>query len=256
MPLIKVTSLDHPELRPYSSMRKSDELIVCDSEKVVTKLFNSGLEIVSLLGHEKYFANHPELFGKYSCYQAPKEILETIVGHRLHQSVMAIAKRPDYKTTAELQGPICILNGVTSPENVGNIIRSLTAFNIRSLLIDSKSASPYIRRAIRVSMGNIFQINVAYTTNLKKSISNLQTQKYNVIATANCDNAININRVNFQTKTAFVIGSEGHGIDPEIQTSCCQTVFIPITDDVLHLNAANAATIFSYECARQLNLVK
>ncbi len=255
MALKIIDHIDYPELQLYSSLRQDDNFIVCDSEKVVLKLLKSNLKIISLLGHEKFFAKHPQLKEQYNCYQAPKAVLEQIVGHRLHQSVMAIAQRPDYTSSSQLRGPICILNGVSSPENVGNIIRSLTAFNIRSLLIDHQTASPYLRRAIRVSMGNIFRINIAHTYDLITDLNHLKKCQYQIIATANHEQATTIHDLKFKPQTAFIIGSEGHGIASAIYPHCDLTAFIPITEDVLHLNAANAATIFSYEISKQLKLV-
>jgi tRNA G18 (ribose-2'-O)-methylase SpoU len=173
----------------------------------------------------------------------------------MHQCVMATAKRPPYLPLDKLDNTACILNGVTSPENVGNIIRSLCAFNIKSLIIDAKTVTPYIRRAIRVSMGNIFEMKIHYTADLTETIKTMQLDKYQIIGTANQKGAENISNFSFKEKNAFIIGSEGHGIEDTIKKECDNIVYIPINDHVLHLNANNAATIFAYECSKQLKLV-
>lgn len=255
MPITEVTDLNIEELKLFSSQRENSQYIVCDSEKVVLKLLKSSSLVIKILSDSKFFSRYPDIVCKYNCFQAPKVTLEKIVGHRLHQGIMALAIKPKFSTLDDLTGPICILNGLTSPENVGAIVRTLAALNIKSLILDSKSASPYIRRAIRVSMGNVFDLKIHQTGNLIETISLLKNRDYQIIATANESGATIISDVLFTTKSAFIIGSEGHGIDPIIKKSSTLVSFIPVTENVLHLNASNAATIFAYECSKQLKLI-
>lgn len=256
MPLTKITTLDHQDLTAYSSLRVSNEnIVVCDSEKVVLKALASNLAVISILGDPGFYKKHPQLAEQYNCYQAERSLLTQIVGHKMHQCVMAIIEKPAYVALESLGDVICILNGVSSPENVGNIIRSLSAFNITSLIIDEKSVTPYVRRAIRVSMGNIFTMKVHYTSQLNHTLKQLKLRGHKVIGSANEQGAYNITKYKFPAKVAFIIGSEGHGMEELIKKDCDEIVYIPITDHVLHLNANNAASIIAYECSTQLHLI-
>ena len=56
-----------------------------------------------------------------------------------------------------------------------------------------------------------------------------------------------------EVKVPLIIGSEGHGIDPEIKASCNTILKIQVNSDVMHLNAASAGAIFLHEASRSFN---
>ena len=85
-----------------------------------------------------------------------------------------------------------------------------------SIIIDEKTCSPYIRRCIRVSTGNVFNIKVYKSNNLKNDLLLLQQNGYSLVSTANEQNAVSLDSFSFPKKSVLVIGSEGHGIEKEI----------------------------------------
>lgn len=255
--MIEITDINDSRVGNYISLKKSnsDDVIVCDSEKVVLKLLQNSSEIISIFGTEKFInENIDTISSKISddkIFYANKAIMEKIVGHNLHHGVMAVAKKPPSYNLCDLSDKILVVNGITGPENIGNLIRSAAAFNVDSIIIDSKSVSPFVRRAIRVSMGNIFFVKVHFSSNLQESLKQLQKNKYKVYSAANSSNAISIYNCQFNEKSAFIIGSEGHGIDKNIIELSDYIVKIPVNDNVAHLNAANAGTIFLYTLTNQ-----
>ena len=159
---------------------------------------------------------------------------------------MALFQNEPLKNLSELGDKIMIFNGVTSPENVGTITRASAAFNFDSIIYDYKSASPFLRRCVRVSMGNIFNVKVHKSNYLPDTIKSLQDKGYTVIATANESGAKSLLDYKYPSKIAIIIGNEGNGMDREVIEACDQKLFIPIDSDVAHLNAASAATAFLY----------
>jgi tRNA G18 (ribose-2'-O)-methylase SpoU len=155
-----------------------------------------------------------------------------------------MAEKPKDANLNELDNRIILLNGLSSPENVGSIVRSSAAFGINSIITDEKSCSPYLRRCIRVSMGNIFSMKTYHAINLRGDLKKLKDLGYTILSTANISGSLDFATFDFPEKCVLIIGSEGHGIDLDILNNSDFVLRINIDSQVAHLNAANAAAIF------------
>ena len=87
-----------------------------------------------------------------------KSLMKEIVGFKIHTGIMAMAKQPAFVPLTDLSDTIAAVDNVVDAENIGSIIRNTAAFNYDSFLFSNSSASPYLRRSVRVSMGTIFNI--------------------------------------------------------------------------------------------------
>lgn len=224
-------------------------MAIVESEKVVKKALSSKFEILSILCTKKFYEENTDLITKNTkdIFIANEKIMEDIVGFDLHHGVLALVKLPAFTKLNELGERIMIFNGVTSPENVGTITRAAVAFGFNSIIFDAKSSSPYLRRCIRVSMGNIFEATVHKTYGLVHTLNSLKELGYTVIATANEEGAVSILDFKYPKKVCIIIGNEGNGMDREVIEACDVKLFIPISNYVAHLNAASAASIFLYQ---------
>jgi len=196
--------------------------------------------------------NHFE-FKNCLFFSASKNLMQKIVGHKLHNGVMALAEKPKSLELFELLPPYLILNGLTDPENVGTIIRSSAAFNINSIIVDSKTCSPYLKRCIRVSMGHVLKTKIFYSKNLLSTIDKLKANNTEIIGTTNRDANISLSKYNFIKNSALIIGSEGEGVDQDIKNVCDALIRITLNKNVSSINAANAASIFLYHLSRSMN---
>ena len=160
---------------------------------------------------------------------------------------MAVIDKPNYIKFEEIIGNVVVLNGLTSPENVGSIVRSCAAFGVDTIMIDEKTCSPYLRRCIRVSTGNVFNINVYKSTNLKEDLMALKHSGYCIVTTANLPNAVSLDGFSFTKKSAIVIGSEGNGVEEDIMNLSDTILKIDIDEEVTSLNASIATAIILYE---------
>lgn len=220
----------------------SRELALCESEKIFLKLIHNNIHIDKILCLEPFAKKH-NLVGD-NVYICDRKILDTISGFKTEYDVIALFKKPSDTALENLGDKIIILNGLTSPENVGSIVRTAAAFNVNNIIIDSKTCSPYLRRCIRVSMGNIFYLNTYHSKNLSEDLIKLKNLGHKIFSTANINRAKDYTNYNYPAKSALIIGSEGHGIDQEILDLSDEILFIPINEGVAHLNASNAASIF------------
>ncbi len=225
-----------------------EDYCIAETEKVVCKALRSNHKVEKVLATQEFYDANKELIDTNSdeVFIRTKDEMQEITGFKLHHGILAKVHTTGLKKIEELGNKILIFNGVTSPENVGTMTRAAMAFGFDSIIYDAKSASPYLRRCIRVSMGNAFEANVCKSENLTSDITKLQELGYNVCATANEEGAISIADYKYPEKICIVIGNEGNGMDREVIEACDKKLFIPITNYVAHLNAASAASIFLY----------
>ena len=228
-------------------------LILVDSPKVVRRMMEEGVEPLEILDSEDFLESHRELLSQYpkcEVFVGERPVLEEIVGHKLHHGVIARAKRPPSLNLQDLGSKILVLDGLNKAENVGTIIRSCDSFGIDSILLGKKSLSPYVRRAIRVSMGSVFRVKVRIAEDLVNDLNSLKGSGFSIYGTGNDVGAISIQNLEFPKKTALIIGSEGFGMSQGVREVLDQTIRIPIRDSVDSLNASVAASICLYELGK------
>ena len=170
-----ISSLDIPALEPYRTLRRpldhlQQGIFIAESEKVSLRLLESTIEPISILLSSDWFEKHRSIIEHHASpidvYIGEKKIIETIVGHRLHQSMMVLAGVPRQRTTEELlkqrseRRLYVMVDGITNAENMGVIIRNCAAFHVDALIVLPSSCDPYLRRSVRNSMGNIFKLPI------------------------------------------------------------------------------------------------
>jgi tRNA G18 (ribose-2'-O)-methylase SpoU len=244
--MIKITETSDPRIAEFVSLRdhvlNSNNLVATETEKIFLQLKASNRTIHKILATEDFVKRH-NLSGD-NIYIADKKILESVAGFKIHFEVLILAERPVDSKLSELDDRIILLNGLTSPENVGSIVRSSAAFGINSIITDEKTCSPHLRRCIRVSMGNIFSMKTFHSINVRGDLKKLKEAGYTIISTANIPGSVDLKTYSFPKKCVLIIGSEGNGIESDILNSSDVILKINIDSQVAHLNAANAASIF------------
>ena len=250
--MVNILDINDAQVSEFISLKQSsldEKLVVVESKNVLKKLFLSDIKIHKIFTNNENI-NFIEEFCKnidFPIYTASNELMKKIVGHKIHQGLMALIDKPKYIEFSEIKGNIVVLNGLTSPENVGSIVRSCASFNVKNIIIDEKTCSPFIRRCIRVSTGNLFNLNVYKSFDLVSDLKKLQEKDYSIITTANEEKAISLQKYSFSNNSALVIGSEGDGVQKEIFDLSNDMIKIDIEDDVTSLNAAIAASIILFQ---------
>jgi tRNA G18 (ribose-2'-O)-methylase SpoU len=289
----KIASLDLPPLAPYRTLRRAAEhetqgIFVAEGDKVVRRLLESDFGVVSVLLPENRVAEFEPLLNARREKEIPvfavtkKSVLEELVGFELFQGVLAIGKIPAVVTLEKILAGsprprlFAAVDGLTSAENIGLLVRNCAAFGAHALIVGETSSSPFLRRAVRNSMGTIFQLPVVElnrrdalresltkeqfgtrgtrpSETLAQTLHELRSHGVRCIAAHPHTEKNVLPRADFSGDCCVVFGSEGSGLAPEILTACDEAVTIPMAPGVDSLNVAAAAAVFFYEVNRQRN---
>jgi tRNA G18 (ribose-2'-O)-methylase SpoU len=264
--LQEIESFDLPELQPYRTMRRQHQhreegFFVAEGEKVVRRLLESKLGVVSVLLPEKWLRELGPLLQArpedIQVFVAEKVLLETLTGFSMYQGLLAVGKVPALPTLAEMvtRSPqprlLAAADGLSSAENLGALVRNCAAFGAQALIVGETCSSPFLRRAVRSSMGTIFQMPIVEPTNLVHALRDLREQGIRCIAAHPHVEGRTLSQVNFGGDGCVVFGSEGYGISPAVLAACDEAVAIPMPETVDSLNVGSAAAVFLYEANRQ-----
>jgi tRNA G18 (ribose-2'-O)-methylase SpoU len=262
----RITSLERSDLAPYRTLKQSEEhrragIFVAEGDKVVRRLLESDFGVVSVLLPEKRLAEFEPLIRArsedVSVFVIEIRELEKLTGFPFFQGVLAVGKVPPTQTLdivlASAASPrlFVAIDGLTNSENVGVVVRNAAAFGAHAILVDRTSASPFLRRAVRNSMGAIFKLPVIESARLVDALVQLRAENVRVIAAHPHTNQRSLSQADFSRDCCIVLGSEGAGISEEILAMCDEAVAIPMSNGVDSLNVGSAASVFLYEAARQ-----
>ncbi len=264
---LRIESLADPLLSPYLTLRRTSDhekqgIFVAEGEKVVARLLESKHEIVSVLITEDWLEQYKDgLEGRkerIEVFIGSKSLLNAIVGFHLHQGIMAVAKIPE---TLDLDAAVqqstrpllfVAVDGLTNAENLGVVVRNCTAFGVQGLVVGETSSNPYLRRAVRNSMGTIFKLPVVDTSDLASTIGTMQTRYgIRVIAAHPRASRQTVDTPDFSGDCCIVLGSEGSGISEQVRSACTEAIAIPMELGVDSLNVSSASAVFLYEVMRQ-----
>ncbi|MCC6953992.1 MAG: RNA methyltransferase [Deltaproteobacteria bacterium] len=222
--------------------------ILIEGDLQVERALRSGLRMTTLFMEPRFYELFSPLIAARPekdlvCYSAERGVMQEIIGYRLHQGVMAVAARPQAAALEHLRSPIVALNRVIDPENVGTIARSCRAFGVATLIADRYTADPLLRRAIRVSMGAVLELPIAYPPDLPEALRGLRP-RMRIVGIEQSPQSVSITSYNVSEQCVLVFGSERHGIEPEVLRECDDTVVIPMcSDTIASLNVSAAAAI-------------
>jgi tRNA G18 (ribose-2'-O)-methylase SpoU len=264
--LRRIENFEDPLLAPYRTMRRQLEqrlqgIFVAEGEKVVRRLLESNLTVISVLLPEKWFkdleptlARRPE---HIEVFVAEKALLETLTGFSMYQGLLAVGKVPAQvylEQVLALAAKPCLLaaaDGLSSAQNLGALVRNCAAFGVQALLVSETCSSPFLRRAVRSSMGTVFELPIIESASLKRELEHLRSAKVSCLAADAHTQAKTLEAADLRGDCCVVFGSEGYGISPAVLEACDERVAIPMAGKVDSLNVGSAAAVFFYEANRQ-----
>src|SRR5215213_10519022 len=231
MQIIRVTRLDRPELGPYGTLRQSEEhkgagIFVAEGDKVVRRLLESHFGVVSVLLPERRLAEFEPLIRArpedVPVYLMELAELEKLTGFPFFQGVLAVGRIPVTHAIesvfAATPSPrlFVAIEGLSNAENVGLIVRNCAAFGAHALIVDGTSASPFLRRAVRNSMGTIFKLPIVERAGVRTNLGVLKKRNVLVIGAHPQAGARAIHQSNLAGDCCIVFGSEGQGISAPV----------------------------------------
>jgi len=264
----KVLSIDIPELSPYRTMRlyvehRRQGIFVAEGEKVVQRLLESHFLVKSLLIEERWLSGFEPFLKKrqdeIQVYIAEKRELEKLIGFPLFQGALAVGKVPN-KASLEETLPNCksprllaAVEGVSNALNMGALVGNCVAFGVQALIVGETCSSPYLRRAVRNSMGAIFHLPIVESGRLVESLKKLREHGIRCVAAHPHTEEKILAKADLTQNCCVLFGNEGYGLSKEALEICDDAVAIPMTPLVDSLNVASASAVFLYEVFRQRN---
>ena len=195
------------------------------------------------------------------CLVVSDDIFDKISEEKSPEGVITIAK---YIDKLQKNATICnsvhflqdknesivLLESVRDPSNVGAIIRSAAAIGIDRLILSADCADIYHPKAVRGSMGTLFNQRIDRVEDLAATVKVLRESGRRVFAAALDERAFSLGDFEILAGDAVVIGNEGHGLSQEVIDACGNSVIIPMSERAESFNAAVAASILMWEFAK------
>ncbi|HIC44392.1 MAG TPA: RNA methyltransferase [Sulfurimonas sp.] len=254
MNYILIDDLHLPSIEIYKQLRENaftkDNSFIADSPKVINKLLEGDLEIKSILATQEYYDEFHELISSKNIPQlfvADKELMQTIVGHKIHHNAMMHGIRPQQVALENLDDCIIMVDEISSTENIGSIARSAAALGIHSYLLPRQGPHPYSRRALRVSMGHINMLKTHVYDDIFSTLQSLKSNGYTIYAAEVTHDAVNLSQVQVAEKWVLLMGHEGKGISKEVLELCDFVVKIEMIEGIKSFNVSVAASIMMYQ---------
>lgn len=266
--LIKeILSPDASEIEVYRTLRRPEQhrklgLFVVEGDKVVNRFLESDLCTVSVLVVsgllDYYYPILEKKWEKIKIYTTSESLLKTIVGFKYHQGIMAVGKIPQQRSLEQIivnctkPAIIVALDRLESAENTGIIIRNCAANGVHAVIAGERSTDPFLRRAVRNSMGTIFNLPIVYSNNLVSTLEQLRDiHHFQIVAAHPRVQSQDLFMTDLRKNSCIVLGNEGTGISPEVLSRCDIEVQIPMFSNVDSLNVACASAVILYEAMRQ-----
>ena len=240
-------------------------IFIAESPKVIERALNGGYTPVALLMEQKHIegdgapiiARCPEV----PVYTASRQVLEALTGFALTRGVLCAMERRTLPTVEELlqnARRVAVLEGIVDPTNVGAIFRSAAALNMDAVLVTPTCCDPLYRRAVRVSMGTVFQvpwtkIGDDHTQWPHPGLERLQALGFKTAAMALRDDSVSIDDAGLlsEDKLSIVLGTEGDGLANDTIANCDYTVKIPMSHEVDSLNVAAASAVAFWQLGKR-----
>ena len=271
--IIEITDFAAPELDIYARLTEGQLLnrhepdkgiFIAESPKVIERALDAGCVPISMLMEKKHVERQAREIirrcGDIPVYAAEFDVLTQLTGFHLTRGMLCAMYRPPLPGTEEICAGarrIAVLENVMNPTNVGAIFRSAAALNMDGILLTSACSNPLYRRAIRVSMGTVFQIPWTFLDSRlswpREGMGFLHELGFVTAAMALNDDSVSIDDSGLMSeeKLAIILGTEGDGLAAGTIAGCDYTVRIPMSHGVDSLNVAAASAIAFWQLGRR-----
>lgn len=263
--IIQITDFAAPELDIYARFTEVQLLnrhepekgiFIAESPKVIERALDAGCVPISFLVERKHVEGQAkkliERCGEIPVYTAEFDVLTKLTGFQLTRGMLCAMYRPRLPSMEDICSSACriaVLENIVNPTNIGAIFRSAAALHMDAVLLTPACSNPLYRRAIRVSMGTVFQVPWTFL-NEKQSwpqfgMECLHRLGFKTAAMALDDKAIAIDdpQLMAEKKLAIILGTEGDGLAASTIADCDYTVQIPMAHGVDSLNVAAASAV-------------
>lgn len=266
MPIIRITSLDHPGLEPYSTLTEAQlrnrlhadaGMFIAESPKVIRIALDAGYEPVSLLCEERHISGDAADIiartGDIPVYTGDRTLLASLTGYTLTRGVLCAMRRRALPAPAEISrdaSRIAVIDGVVDTTNIGAIFRSAAALGVDAVALTPTSCDPLNRRAVRVSMGTVFLVPWTW---ISHPVGDMERLGFRTVAMALTDRSVSIDdpALCSEERLAIILGNEGDGLPSATIEAASYTARIPMMHGVDSLNVAAAAAVAFWQLRKK-----
>lgn len=272
--IVEITDLSAPELDVYARLTQAQlrsrlepekGIFIAESPKVIARALDAGYRPLSLLMERRQITGSARDLlarcGDAPVYTAEREVLAALTGYELTRGVLCAFRRPVLPTVEQLcrsARRVAVLEGIVDSTNIGAIFRSAAALSMDAVLTTPSCCDPLCRRAVRVSMGTVFQvpwtqIGACAADWPEAGTARLRELGFKTAAMALSDRSVSIDdpALAAEPRLAIVLGTEGDGLAPGTIAACDYTVRIPMSHGVDSLNVAAASAVAFWQLGRK-----
>ena len=265
--IIEINDLSDPALDVFARLTQAQlrsrlepekGVFIAESPKVIARALDAGLLPLSLLmERRKIEGPAQEILARCPAdtpvYTADRDILTALTGYQLTRGVLAAFHRPALPGVEVLcrdARRVAVLENIVDSTNIGAIFRSAAALHIDAVLVTPSCCDPLCRRAVRVSMGTVFQvpwtqIGAEPADWPIAGLARLKALGFKTAALALTDRSVSIDdpALMAEPRLALVLGTEGDGLTADTIAHCDYTARIPMSHGVDSLNVAAASAV-------------
>ena len=286
--VIEITDFAAPELDVYARLTQAQlrsrlepekGIFIAESPKVIARALDAGYQPISFLMERKQITGPASEVlarcGNAPVYTADRAMLAQLTGFELTRGVLCAMHRPLLPTVEEVcrnARRVAVLEGIVDSTNIGAIFRSAAALNMDAVLVTPSCCDPLCRRAVRVSMGTVFQVpwtqigstaadwpeqgmqqlhDLGFKTAAMKMTKMTALLLAAAMALTDLSVSIDDAALAAEPKLAIVLGTEGDGLAHTTIAACDYTVRIPMSHGVDSLNVAAASAVAFWQLGKQ-----
>lgn len=217
--------------------RDQNKLFLVEGEHLVEEAYKAGLlKTVILLNRD--------IDMEVEKIEVSDKVMNTI--SEINTNIVGVCKIID--TNIDLNSNVIILDGVQDPGNLGTIIRSAVAFNVKNIVLSKSTVDLYNTKVLRGCQGMNFHLNII-RDDLLLVIDDLKKNNYIIYGT-DVVNGIDVKDVKKTNKYAIIMGNEGNGISKEIKDVVDKNIYIKMSENCESLNVGVSASIILYELSK------
>jgi tRNA G18 (ribose-2'-O)-methylase SpoU len=258
MPREFINSIDDPRLESYRNLKDTNRTrwagrFIAEGEKLVRRLLASDFRIESILLSDRFERQFgPFVPPEAPLWVVPDALVEGLVGFNFHRGILACGLRKPDPQLDQLAPPgrrttLIVCPNVQDPENLGSILRIAAGLGGDGVIVGAAAADPFSRRVLRVSMGAALRVPVRRASDIAADLQHLAGPLgVQLAATVLDPTAEPLAQAARPDRFALLLGSEGHGLPPEIVAQCQRKITIPMHGGTDSLNVAVAAGILLY----------
>lgn len=272
--IVEITDFSAPELDVYARLTGAQlracpqgGVFIAEGVTVIGHALDAGYRIASLLMERRHIAGKAAGLiarcGDVPVYTADSRTLEQLTGFALTRGVLAAFYRPELPTLAQVcvgARRVAVLEGLNDPTNVGAVMRSAAALGMDAVLLTPSCCDPLHRRAVRVSMGTVFQVPWTRIGQQAQDwpeagMTLLREMGFATVAMALSEDSVEIDDpcLAREEQLAVILGAEGDGLAKTTIARCDYTARIPMLHGVDSLNVAAASAVAFWQLCRKNN---